>query len=66
LIVAVTALVLPSITDTVSDPSLATYTVSLVGSTPTPTGVAPTGMVAVTAPDAASITETVFERPFET
>jgi hypothetical protein len=66
LIVAVTAFVLVSITDTVFEPELATYKVCVAASTASPVGLVPTEIVFVTASVVPLITETVLERKLPT
>ena len=60
---ALTVLVAPSITDTPADAALATYTVSVTGSTATEDGLLPTGIVAVMVLVAPSITDTLPGKP---
>src|SRR5574338_1350340 len=55
----------PSITDTVLEAKFATYAL-FDGSTATPLGKNPTGMVEITVFVAPSITETLFEKKFTT
>jgi hypothetical protein len=57
--VAVTVLLVSSITDTELEPEFVTNTVCVTGSAATPTGWVPTGIVAVTVSLASLITDTV-------